>query len=94
MVRRYRLGYKPPSFHDMREKFLKKAVANTDDMLEEFKVEWKRTSCSITFDGLIDKKRHTICNFLVKNPKGTIFLYSLDTSNISKATDKVIEDVG
>ena len=32
--------------------------------------------------------------FLVNSTKGTIFLYSLDTSNISKATDKVIEDVG
>ncbi|WOL00739.1 hypothetical protein Cni_G09452 [Canna indica] len=30
MVGRYGIGYKPPSYHDMRKKLLKKAVANID----------------------------------------------------------------
>ncbi|XP_057746304.1 uncharacterized protein LOC130965555 [Arachis stenosperma] len=42
-------------------------------------------------DGWTDKKRRSIYNFLVNNPKGTIFLYSLDTSDISKITDKVVK---
>ncbi|XP_057746199.1 uncharacterized protein LOC130965456 [Arachis stenosperma] len=42
-------------------------------------------------DGWTDKKRRSICNFLVNSPKGTVFLYSLDTSDISKTTDKVVK---
>ncbi|KAG4950250.1 hypothetical protein JHK82_043602 [Glycine max] len=38
-----------------------------------------------------DKKRHLICNFLVNSPKGTVFLYSLDTSDISKIANKVLK---
>ncbi|XP_016168558.1 uncharacterized protein LOC107611111 [Arachis ipaensis] len=91
MVGRYGIGYKPPSYHELRETQLRKAVNNVDEMLTEFKAEWKRTGCSIMSDGWTDKKRHSICNFLVNSPKGTFFLYSLDTSDISKTTDKVFK---
>ena len=37
------------------------------------------------------KKRRSICNFLVNSPKGMVFLYSLDTSDISKTTDKLFK---
>ncbi|RZB42743.1 hypothetical protein D0Y65_053358 [Glycine soja] len=63
MVGRYGVGYKPPSYHDIREKLLKRAVAKTDVMLQEFR----------------------------NDPKGTVFLYSLDTSDISKTADKVLK---
>ena len=42
-------------------------------------------------DGWTDKKRRSICNFLVNSPKGTVFMYSLDTSDISKTADKVFK---
>ena len=61
------------------------------DMLEEFKEEWKRTRCSIVSDGWTDKKRRSICNFLMNSPKGTIFIYFIDTSSISKTAEKVFE---
>jgi len=32
-----------------------------------------------------------ICNFLVSSPKGTVFLSSMDTSNMFKTTNKVFE---
>jgi len=70
---------------------LKQAVSKTNLMLEEYKEEWKRTGCTIMSDGWTDKKRRFICNFLVNSPKGTIFLYSLDTSDISKTCDKVFK---
>ncbi|KAH1253805.1 hypothetical protein GmHk_04G010378 [Glycine max] len=72
MIGKYGPGYRPPSYHDVREKLLKQAVQKTDDSLQEFRKEWKRTSCSII-------------------PKGIIFLYSLDTSDISKTIDKVFK---
>ena len=36
-------------------------------------------------------KKWRICNFLVNSPKWTIFLSSVDTSNMFKTTDKVFE---
>jgi len=42
------------------------------------------------FDGWIDKRIHSICNFLVSSPKATAF-YSLDTSDISKTIDKLFK---
>jgi len=66
-------------------------VSKTNLLLEEYKEEWKRTGYTIMSDGWTDKKRRSICNFLVNSPKGTIFLYSLNTSDISKTTDKVFK---
>jgi len=45
----------------------------------------------LCLDGWRDKKRLSICNFLVNSPIGTIFLYSLDTLDISKLVDKVFK---
>jgi hypothetical protein len=36
-------------------------------------------------------KKSCICNFLVDSPKGTVYLSSVDTSNMSKTADKVFE---
>jgi len=91
MIARYGVGYKPPSYHDIREKLLKQAMEKTDVVLEEYKEEWKRTGCTVMSDGWTDKKRRSICNFLVNSPKRTVFLYSLDTSDISNTGDKVFK---
>jgi len=82
---------KPPSYYDIREKYLKQEVDHTINLLEEYKLEWKKTGCSIMSDGWTDKKRRFICNLLVNSLKGTIFLSSVDISNISKTADKVFE---
>ena len=37
------------------------------------------------------KKKCSICNFLVNSPKWNVFLYSLDTLDISKPTNKVFK---
>ncbi|KAH1228678.1 hypothetical protein GmHk_10G028639 [Glycine max] len=85
MIGKYGPGYRPPSYHDVREKLLKQEVQKTDDSLQEFRDEWRRFGCSIMSDGWIDKKK--AFNF----SKGTIFLYSLDTLDISKTIDKVFK---
>jgi len=91
MIARYGVGYKPLSYHDIREKLLKQAVEKTYVVLEKCKEEWKSTSCTIMFDGWTDKKRRSICNFFVNSPKRIVFLYSLDTSDISKTANKVFK---
>ncbi|KAG6759688.1 hypothetical protein POTOM_036173 [Populus tomentosa] len=91
LVAKHGPGFKPPSYHDIREKYLKQEVDHTINLLKEYSLEWKKTGCSIMSDGWTDKKRRSICNFLVNSPKGTVFLSSVDTSNISKTADKVFE---
>ncbi|XP_052176679.1 uncharacterized protein LOC127790982 [Diospyros lotus] len=91
LVGKFGSGLKPPSYHDIRVKYLKKEVTHTMELLEEYKTEWKKIGCSIMSDGWTDKKRRSICNFLVNSPKGTVFLTSIDTSDFSKIADKVCE---
>ncbi|XP_052200522.1 uncharacterized protein LOC127806938 [Diospyros lotus] len=91
LVGKFGSGLKPPSYHDIRVKYLKKEVTHITELLEEYKDEWKKTGCSIMSDGWTDKKRRSICNFLVNSPKGTVFLTSIDTSDFSKTADKVCE---
>lgn len=90
-IAKFGVGLKPPSYHEIRVTFLDKEVTNVMVMLDEFKQEWKKTGCTIMSDGWSDRKRRSICNFLVNSPKGTVFLSSIDTSDISKTTDKVLE---
>ena len=51
MIGKYEPGYKPTSYHDVREKLLKQVVKKIDDDMQEFRDEWKRTDCSIMPDG-------------------------------------------
>ncbi|XP_048491084.1 uncharacterized protein LOC104901267 [Beta vulgaris subsp. vulgaris] len=90
-IAKFGIGLKPPSYHEIRVKYLNKEVSNVMDMLEEYREEWKKTGCTIMSDGWSDRQRRSICNFLVNSPKGTVFLSSIDTSEISKTSDKVLE---
>jgi len=91
MIEKYRSHYRPSSYHDVREELLKQAVRKIDDTLQEFRDKWKRTCSLIMSDGWTNKRRHLVCNFLVNSPKGIVFLYSLDISNISKITNEVFK---
>ena len=51
MISRFGIGLKSPSYHEIRETCLKKEVDFTQQMLEEYKVAWKKTGCSIMSDG-------------------------------------------
>ncbi|XLS52131.1 hypothetical protein HN51_012808, partial [Arachis hypogaea] len=100
-VARHGLGFKPPSYDELRGKLLKKKVESTKLTLEEHKAEWKKTGCTIMTDGWTDKRRRTILNFLVNSPKGTVFLKSINASDICKTAEKifkmideVVEEVG
>ena len=61
------------------------------DMLESYKIEWKKTGCTLMSDGWTDAKYRSITNFLVNSPRGTVFLKSIDTSGISKNADNLFE---
>ncbi|XLS45017.1 hypothetical protein HN51_001882 [Arachis hypogaea] len=92
---------KPPSYDELRGKLLKKKVESTKLTVEEHKAEWKKSGCTIMTDGWTDKRRRTILNFLVNSPKETVFLKSINASDICKTAEKifkmideVVEEVG
>ncbi|MCI13334.1 hypothetical protein A2U01_0034451, partial [Trifolium medium] len=68
MVARHGRGFKPPSYHEIRTKYLKQKMEETTKAIEEQKLVWKKTGCTIMSDGWTDKRR-TILNFLVNSPK-------------------------
>jgi hypothetical protein len=79
-------GFKGPSMFDLRGSLSQKEVLSIDEYLKDFKDSWAKTGCSIMSDGWIDGKNHTIINFLVSCPQGTMFSKSVD------ASDKVIHE--
>ncbi|XP_042452411.1 uncharacterized protein LOC122037026 isoform X2 [Zingiber officinale] len=101
LVARHGIGFKPPSYHEIRVKYLKQQVDCTKEVIEQHKAFWKKMGCTIMTDGWTDKRRRTILNFLVNSPMGTIFLKSIDASDISKTAnkifklmDEIVEEVG
>ncbi|KAL7597752.1 hypothetical protein Lser_V15G21850 [Lactuca serriola] len=82
-------GLNPPSYHEIRVTLLKKEVDYTKSLVEDNKREWKKTGRTLMSDGWSDRKNRSICNFLVNSPRGTIFLASIDTSNIIKTKEHV-----
>jgi len=91
LVERHGQGMKPPSYHEIRVKYLNQQVAATMEALDEHKAYWKKTGCTIMTHGWTDKRRRTILNFLVNSPKRTVFLKSIDASYFSKTTEKVFK---
>ncbi|CAN1790177.1 hypothetical protein LINPERHAP1_LOCUS18730 [Linum perenne] len=91
LAARHGPGFKPPSYHEIRETLLKEELEEVEEKLYIFKNEWTKVGCSIMSDGWTNRKRRPICNFLVNSPKGTVFIESLDTSHYSKNTQKVFE---
>ncbi|CAI0545089.1 unnamed protein product [Linum tenue] len=91
LVARHGPGFKPPSYHELRETLLKEELKEVEGKLVVFKEEWKSVGCTIMSDGWTDRKRRSICNFLVNCPRGTSFVKSIDTSGVIKNTEKVFQ---
>ena len=88
-VANYGKGLKLPTYHEIRVTFLKKMVENMHFTLDKYKNELKKIGCTLMSDGWTDNRERSITNFLVNNPKGTIFLKSIDTSDISKNAENL-----
>ncbi|KAK4270657.1 hypothetical protein QN277_019436 [Acacia crassicarpa] len=100
-IARHGPGFKPPSYHEARVKYLKIKYDKTMELIEEYKAEWKKVGCTIMTDGWTDRRRRSIINFCVNSPMGTVFLKSIDASHITKTAEKifkmldeVVEEVG
>ncbi|WOL06775.1 hypothetical protein Cni_G15509 [Canna indica] len=90
-ISEYGRGLKPPTYHEVRVSYLKKEVDIVHANLEKYKLEWKKTGCTLMSDGWTDGKARSITNFLVNSPKGTVFIKSIDTSGSIKDANKMFE---
>ncbi|RDX92334.1 hypothetical protein CR513_25546, partial [Mucuna pruriens] len=101
VVGEYGKGLKPPTYHEVRVSFLKKAVDNIHKSLEKYKSEWEKWGYTLMCDGWTDGKGSSLTNFLVNSPSGSVFIKSIDTSNVIKdgknmfkLLDSIVEEIG
>ncbi|KAL4289560.1 hypothetical protein GQ457_14G006290 [Hibiscus cannabinus] len=95
-------GMKAPTMHELRVPLLKKEVDDTQKLMEDHKKEWVEKGYSILSDGWRDSVvQKDIVNFLVNSPKGSMFVKSIDVSEIVKdakmlfqVLDAMVEEVG
>ncbi|XP_057808409.1 uncharacterized protein LOC131022882 [Salvia miltiorrhiza] len=97
----YGRGLKPPSMHEMRTWILKEEVKTTSAIVDEIKATWKHTGVSLLSDGWSDMRNRSLINFLVNNQYGTMFLKTVDASDVVKNAqklfellDEVVEEIG
>ncbi|KAI3810701.1 hypothetical protein L1987_20323 [Smallanthus sonchifolius] len=95
-------GMKAPSMYELRVPLLKDEVNDVDILMNEHKKVWKEKGCSILSDGWRDSVvQKDIINFVVNSPRGSVFIKSLDVSDVTKNADflfklldAMIEEVG
>lgn len=93
-------GYKMPSYHSLRGKLLNRSVQDVSEYVEELRKSWEVTGCSVMVDRWMDRTSRTVINFFVYCPKGTMFLKSVDASEITSPEallnlfDGVVQEVG
>ncbi|WOL15318.1 hypothetical protein Cni_G24099 [Canna indica] len=94
-------GYKMPSYHSLRGKLLTSCTTEVGEFSKELRKSWEQTGCTVIVDRLIDTAGRSIVNFFIYCPKGTMFLKSVDVSQVETTLDglvdlfeSVIQDVG
>ncbi|GJT00002.1 putative zinc finger, BED-type containing protein [Tanacetum coccineum] len=84
-IGQFGLVLKPPSMYELRVPLLNKEVGIVDKKMIEHKNEWMQRGCSILSDGCHDSVVFKdIINFMVNSPKGSVFVKSMDVSDVSK----------
>ncbi|XP_026440234.1 uncharacterized protein LOC113339047 isoform X2 [Papaver somniferum] len=77
-------GYKAPSYDDIHTNLLRSMVKEVRLFVENFRRFWEDKGCTIMVDGWKDTSNRSLINFLVDCPKGTVFLKSVDASDMVK----------
>lgn len=94
-------GVEPPTYHDLRSWILKNSVEEVRNNTDKYRAMWGRTGCSVLVDQWNTESGKVLLSFLVYCPEGTVFLESVDASDIINSSDalygllrRVVEDVG
>ncbi|XP_010551738.1 PREDICTED: uncharacterized protein LOC104822280 [Tarenaya hassleriana] len=84
-------GVSIPTHNDLRGWILKNCVEETKKEIDESRLLWKRTGCSILVEQLDSGEGLKILNFFVYCPEKVVFLKSVDASEIISSVDKLYE---
>ncbi|KAI3860363.1 hypothetical protein MKX03_007119, partial [Papaver bracteatum] len=84
-------GYKAPSYDDIRNNLLRSMVKAVQLFVESFLRFWEDTGCTIMADGWKYTSNRSLINFLVDCPKGTVFLKSVDASDMVKTGENLFK---
>lgn len=94
-------GYKMPTHHSLMGKLLDRSVKDAGEYVEELRKSWEVTGCSVLVDRWMDRTGSVVINFFVYCSKGTMFLKSVDLSEISESPegllnlfDTIVQEVG
>ncbi|XP_012572016.1 uncharacterized protein [Cicer arietinum] len=94
-------GFQRPSHHELRGWVLKNSVEEVKNGIDRGKMTWGRTGCSILVDQWTTEAGRILISFLAYCPEGTVFLKSLDATEISTSAEflyelikQVVEEVG
>ena len=74
-IGQYGVGYKGPSFHNVRVTNLKKELALTNDSMKDHFTKWKKNGYSIMSDEWTDRKERSLVNFLVNSLRNISFTF-------------------
>ncbi|XP_038690056.1 uncharacterized protein LOC119988891 [Tripterygium wilfordii] len=95
------LGVEAPSYHDIRGWILKNSVEEVKNDVGKYTTAWASTGCSVLVDQWITDMGRILLNFSVYSPEATVFLKSVDVSDIINSSDalyellkQVVEEVG
>ncbi|KAK1293238.1 hypothetical protein QJS10_CPB17g00880 [Acorus calamus] len=101
LVGQHGQGLKAPSSRLISGRFLQDEVVMLKEHINEFKISWAVTGCTIMADSWKDVQGKTLIIFLVSCPRGTCFWSSVDASEIIEDApklfqllDNVVEEVG
>ena len=90
-------GIKGPIRYQIGNAYLEKEVKELEVYINTLKVKGPVYGCTITFDGWSSRTRKPIINFMIYCDKIMIYLFSVDTTNISQTTYYIfflMEEVG
>lgn len=85
------LEVSPPSYHDLQGWVLRNSLEELKVETDQYRANWGRTGCSILVEELKTAKGNIFVNIFAYGHEGTMFLKSVDISDVANPSDVVYE---
>lgn len=72
-IGQYGPGYRSPSYHEIRNPLLERAVEKANNLRQKHEEAWKEYGCTLMSDSWTDQRHRHLINFLANSPAGTFF---------------------
>lgn len=82
-----------PSIGELKSWILDDELNEIQNYVNEIRLSWSRTGCSILLDGWTDESGRNMINVIVNSPKGAIYLRSSDITKGTNAFEQLLESV-